>query len=250
MHRLGLSLLALLLGPLVLLAATSAPATAAGAWKGAPQVGDCYKLTWKQVQRASVPVDPVACSKGHQAVVLRTGLLDADTDWDDTDAVAHAIARRCATAADPWTTDDPRVSYRTMYLPLIFWPTAAQRARGARWYRCDLALQGTGEALAQLPEKLVKVTSSNVSRRTRRSVTRCVTSEYLYTLCDRTHAYRGTGTFVAKKLSKRTAKAQRQVRARAVDRCPALTSTDDWIYSSQAVTARSRVVLCYSRLSR
>ncbi|WP_168929794.1 septum formation family protein [Nocardioides sp. GY 10127] len=246
--RLLALLLGLLLGPVLGLLALASPVTAADAWAGAPSEGDCYRATFKQVYQAALNIDAVPCKKTHQVVVLKTGLLPADTDWSDETAVLAEIGDRC----DPSFAKvygSPTTAFRTLYGAFIFRPTDAQLDRGARWYRCDMTLLKSDAALAPLPATLLKVTAANVGRASRRSVGRCVSAKYATTLCSHAHVARATGTFVAKKLSKNDSKAAKQVAKKTKAQCPRLTTTDQWFYSWRRLSATTAVVACFSRTS-
>lgn len=238
---------------LALTLAAPADAGGAAASKAAtkPAVGECRSLTLAQASEASDTSAAIDCAGAHNDRVIAVPKLPRGVTYADldTDATLTRIGTRlCYPAFRAAAGRDDRLRARSAYTWLFFVPTAQQRAGGARWLRCDLALR-RGTTFADLPtDREPALEGSTVPA----AVKRClVGSTHLTTTCSATHGYRVTGSFTVdlKKFPGR----QRMLQI-GRNRCPALVSTDrsflfSWTPRDVFDVARDRTMACYSRTS-
>jgi hypothetical protein len=236
LSRIRLGFLALATALAVLLGLPS-PGHAARA--GTPKVGQCHQLGYRQALDVSDDKAPVPCSRRHdlQTIAVMTsptslaGLsaeqLNAATDVcipAFLEAEGRPLTRGATTAYDLWT----------------YVPTAAQRAAGARWIRCDVALW-RGAGLAPLPRHRLPrhIVPAHIDDRVRA----CLTKQRWTTTCDQTHSYRVMKSFEIHQAAYPT---REQFIAAAQRRCPAgwsevfWTRETVWSYGKHTVT-------CYRR---
>jgi hypothetical protein len=193
---------ALAAGLLTTLLAATAPSQATGPAKaaGTPAVGECRQITLKQAGAKSNTTAPIPCSQRHDIRTILVKDLPSGMTWDN--ATAEQIARlgitECYPAMRHALGQSDTVRDRTMYGTFFFEPTQSQRAAGANWIRCDLALFNRG-SLASLPTDRVPALSS---RKLPNSVARCAAgpdSALKYVVCGTAHRYRAVGAFTITK---------------------------------------------------
>jgi hypothetical protein len=217
----------------------------------APTVGECRSITLAQASAASDTSSPGDCSTAHDDRVIAVPDLPSGVSYADLDAVGilHTATRLCYPALRAALGRDDRVRGRSAYIYLYFVPTAAQRAAGARWLRCDLTMRH-GATLGDLPTDRVPALPT---ARLPAKVTRCLTGrDHLVTVCSASHSYRATGSFTVG-LDRFPGRA-RMARI-AQRRCPALVSTDHdfrftWVPGFAYDLAHDHTVVCYSHTSR
>lgn len=107
---------------------------------GAPVVGECHDLTFKQIALPSDPTRPVPCASKHTTQVLAVMKPPAGARSGQDDARAYAVGKACGDAYKKAVGGDSKSRTRTLYSIAWFFPTAAQKAKGARWMRCDVTL--------------------------------------------------------------------------------------------------------------
>ena len=136
----------------------TAPAYAGGTTSSqrlaaSPTVGECRSLTPDQAGSESDPSAPIDCATAHNSRVIAVPSLPKGITYADLDtkaAVDRTAAKLCYPAFRAAVGQNDRVRSRTAYAYLFFVPTAQERTDGARWLRCDLALQH-GAKLGNLP---------------------------------------------------------------------------------------------------
>jgi hypothetical protein len=239
-------LTALLGGAPIALAGTQATAETAPA---TPTVGECRQLTPQQIQAPSDTTAAIPCSQRHDVRVIAVPTLRSGVRWSDVATTRQRYAMAvslCYSSYRKALGQVDRVRDRTAYALVYFEPTKRQRATGARWLRCDLALQhGTGYATLPTDQQpaLSDATPSD-------TVARClhqVKGSFLTTTCQADHQYRATGTFVLRKrFPGRTALLHA-----GRSQCPTRVSTDTdfrFTWSPEPVwnLAHDHVVVCYS----
>jgi hypothetical protein len=130
------------------------------------------------------------------------------------------------------------------YQWMWFIPTRAQRAHGARWSRCDLALLG-GTRLLRLPTDSAPALDSAPLPD---SVARCLTPRTLYnTTCARDHTFRATAAF---RMPGTGYPTPNQYASAAAKRCPALTGGLDGRYTNRGRDAwrfGDHTVVCFTK---
>jgi hypothetical protein len=227
--------------------AAQAPARAAGT----PAVGECRSLTLAEAEQSSDTSAAIDCSFAHDARVIAVPDLPSGVSYGDLDSVGvlHTAARLCYPAFRAALGQTDRVRDRSAYTYLYFVPTAAERAAGARWLRCDLTLRH-GATLGDLPTDRVPALAT---RRVPAGVARCLAGRaHLVTVCTASHSYRATGSFTVD--LKRFPGRARMARI-GRNRCPALVSTDadfrfSWLPAFAYNLAHDRTIVCYSHTSR
>jgi hypothetical protein len=240
---------ALLGGVLAGLPATqaTAEARAAAAAPATPTVGECRQLTPQQIQAPTDTTAAIPCSQRHDVRVIAVPTLPSGVQWSDLATARRIYSMAVSLCYSPYRKalgQVDRVRDRTAYTFLYFEPTKRQRAVGARWLRCDLALRhGTGWAALPTDQQpaLSDATPSD-------GVARClVTSTFLTTTCQARHQYRSTGTFT---LTGRFP-GRRALLHAGRSRCPSRVSTDTdfrftWTPAPVWNLAHDHVVVCYS----
>lgn len=230
--------LAALLAPLLL----SAPVQAApDPGHGAPAVGECHQLTRQQLMRMSDSTQPVSCDSRHNVRVIAVATLPAGTDWTTgSQDLTDAMATHCAPAFRAELGASTRKIAMSSYGWAVWIPTKAQRARGARWIRCDIGRWQDGGygPLAddvRLSGRLPKAEQNclNVTRR----------GAYTRTSCSYRHNYRAVKALTYPGRGK--AMAPREALLRFADRrCPGRSWYATW-RSEASWAAGDRTVVCY-----
>lgn len=245
---LGLSTLLVVAGLLV----SSTPATADGArlvdpMAGAPAVGDCYDVSYKQGYEHSIAEKTVDCDRAHTMRVVAVGQLPDSVSWTDTEAVYKAVRKTCDPAWLKITGKEP-VTYLTLWSSWWFAPTEAQQDSGARWFSCEVAL-AAGEKLVDLP----RGTLPRAKKKAADSVARCVSRSNTYVACSSPHVYRAAHAFIT--TAKGSDKAKAKAVAKAAGRtCPRKVARWTGVYSGKPVSQEKNekkvVVACYKKTTR
>jgi hypothetical protein len=207
-----------------------------------PKVGQCHQLSYRQSLAPSDVKKAVPCSKRHNlqtiAVVVSPTTLDGLTDEQLSAATNGCIPAFLKAEGRPLTR-----GALTAFGLWTFLPTAAERAAGARWIRCDVALwQGAG--LASLPRH--RLPRHIVPKHIGDSTRACLTKKKWTTTCDQVHAYRVMKSFEIAQTSYPT---RDQFIAAATKRCPAgwsdvfWTRSVPWSYGKHTVT-------CYEKTKK
>jgi hypothetical protein len=226
------------------------PLTSADAASGKPSVGECRQLTTSQIAAASDTSAPIACSNAHNDRVIAVPNLPTGVSWSDLSTSAKLIAtatKLCYPALRHTLGQTDLVRNRSAYTFLFFEPTSRQRNAGARWMRCDLALQ-QGATYAHLPTDHVPALSGS---RLPDKVARClvaVSGQYLTTPCKAAHVYRATGSFT---IAAKRYPGRKQLLSIGRSKCPAMVSTDTsfrftWNPKPVWNLVHDRVMVCYS----
>jgi hypothetical protein len=234
-----------LTGPAYAGGTTSAKAT------GKPVVGECRSLTLAQASAKSDTSAPIDCAKAHNSRVIAVRNLPPGTTYADLDTNAKLLRAGtdiCYPAFRTAVGGTDRIIDRTAYTFLFFRPTAQQRASGARWMRCDLALVH-GTTYGDLPTDSVPALKGS---RIPTSEKRCLAgTNHITTTCKAGHSYRATGSFT---VDLQKFPGTRRIIQIGRNRCPALVSTDrnflfTWKLKQVFIGVHDRTVVCYSHTS-
>lgn len=251
---LGVALTTTLLAALPMGADASAPATAgpdpvrrAGPGYHQPAPGSCHEITLKHFYARTAPSRSVDCDERHTSVTLVSKRLKGKVDWNALD-VFRPIFLTCIRKTLRVLGGDDKARAMSAYEMSLFIPTRKERAHGAKWLRCDLALQG-GRVLQPLPK------SSDLGRLPLNDkVARCEAgpvSDLRTTVCSKSHSFRATGAF---KVYSRTYPGPQRFAQLAQRRCPKLTTTRRWLYdppgSDEVWAAGRRTVVCFSKTKK
>lgn len=210
-----------------------------------PTVGECRDLDLTQGAQKSNGTAPIDCASAHTTRVVAVGRLPRGLGWDAPIAkLGSASAKVCLPAVDAALGGTASLRALSSYSSLWFIPSKVQRAHGARWFRCDLALLG-GTRLLPLPtDETPALNGSPLPD----SVAGCLTPRNFYrTTCARTHAFRATGTF---RMRQDAFPTDRQFQAAAVKRCASLVDSAAWSWSARGKDAwklGDHTVVCYSK---
>jgi len=117
----------------------SASATAS-AYLSKPKVGECHNLTFKDIAAESDTRKPVTCSSKHTTMTVAVVPAPAGASHGSEDAQAFAVGQACADGFTKAVGGDSKTRIKTLYSLAWFVPTKSQRAKGARWMRCDVTL--------------------------------------------------------------------------------------------------------------
>lgn len=233
-----------LLVPAPTAAAASSEEPAPDPMAGAPAVGTCSTMTWDEAFEVTAPEGSgVRCDRPHTTQVVHVGELPEDVAWEDLDAVYAAVGAGCAPAFSALTGTDLLLIKRSLYTAWSFLPTQAERESGARWYRCDVAL-ASGERFVS--RKVAKLPA--IGKRVPAAVGRCLTRQLRFTPCSGDPVWKHTGAVKVRDVSRREARARKQLSAAASQKCPDLTyGRNGYAWSSHRTSDRSLwVVVCYS----
>lgn len=224
--------------------AGSALATPDGPDYQAPAVGECRNIDLTAASKASDSTAPTDCGSTHTLRVIAIGHLPDGVTWSQDAAVQRAGAKTCLPALSRTLGRTYPVRDMSAYSYFWFIPTTDQRSHGARWFRCDVGLQGGSKLLALPTDKTPALGSSPL----RDKVARCLTSRtFATTTCARSHAWRATGAFTVKSS---TFPGAKKITAAAMHKCPSRVSTASyrWTYRPKTVwRAGDHVVVCYSK---
>jgi hypothetical protein len=210
-----------------------------------PTVGECRDLDLTQAMKKSNATAPIDCSSPHTTRVVAVGRLPKALGWDaPIEKLGSAASKVCLPAVDEALGGTARLRDVSAYYSVWFVPTKAQRAHGARWFRCDLGLFG-GARLLRLP---TDSTPALEGAPLPDSVARCLTAKtFATTTCARKHTFRATGTFRMRQDKYPTG---RQFAAAVTRRCPALVDSASWRWSARGRDAwklGDHTVVCYTK---
>lgn len=208
---------------------------------GAPTVGACYDLTYKQGFAESVPVAPVDCSTTHTAVVARIGELPSSLTWSSPKAkIGNAVGDQCGRALDARIGSNPVLIALSAYNWMWFEPSEAEQEAGARWFSCVIVAP-EDNALTDLPDPLPRL-----SKHLPDELSRCfVGRKYLSTTCADRHDWRVTFAVLVRQKVTRTSFYRASQRF-----CPAHVTSRTWVPTYSSAKARSFVLSCSSKTHR
>jgi hypothetical protein len=109
-----------------------------------PKVGECHDLTVKDIQAATETKKPVPCSERHTTVTV--AVVDAPAGKTTGDDRTLQVGQACGPGYTKALGGDSKTRAKTLYSLAWFSPTKAQKAKGATWMRCDLALTALNRA--------------------------------------------------------------------------------------------------------
>jgi hypothetical protein len=225
-------------------AAASSAAPAAQASPQVPKVGSCHKYTSRQIGDISPPGVDVACSEKHTATTVFVKRLSGRVDWGDPSLYHRKVAVPCLKAIRQVLGGSSLTYFKTAYKPIYFYPTEAQRERGAKWVRCDMVLYSV-RSIRPLPEDL-HLGAGPVPDR----IARCLDRDLLLTPCSRPHQGRAE---VFLKLTGATPPGEAEARRIAARRCVDKLSTSKYrIRPSlpEEWRAGMKGLICYAKTTR
>ena len=229
---------------LTLLAAASgslglvSPASAASA----PKVGQCHQLTPNKVLRISDTKPAVSCSKRHNLQTIAVVTSPTSLAGLSDDELSHQATHACLPAYYRASGSVGKLAL-TAYNMFLFAPTPAQRAAGARWFRCDLVLS-QGRTLASLPSH--RIGKPFTRGRLGDNVRRCLTAKRSGTPCSAKHVFRSTRSVVLPDGAYPTTDAFIALGDR---RCPQGTDLYTWSYEVEWRYG-DRTLVCYDRTKK
>ena len=241
MPRLALSPVAALVAVVALLALPSSASAEPDPMAGAPAVGDCFDVTYKQGMRLSLREEPVACRRQHTLDTFVVGELPASVDWDSpADRIHRAVRDACVPARDQVLGPNPATQFLSLYDYLWFQPTPAQIESGARWFSCHFVLVGD-HRLFPLRKEPSRLDRSRMPD----SIARCATRVSTYTACSAPHTARAVHAVVVTKKA-----TTRNVEAAAARVCPRHVPKGYSGYANRPLGPRSFVLACFARTRR
>src|SRR5689334_7217921 len=189
--------------------------------------------------------DPVNCNKAHTARVIEVRDLPDGKSWGDYDlaSLGNLSAKYCYPKLWDALGRNDKVRDMSAYSYYWFTPTKAQRQAGARWIRCDIALNA-GRHLLDLPTDAAPALPSG---KLPASVARCLTAHTPYTTtCSHRHAYKAVGAFTMKVS---TYPSQRKLQKIAVRHCGRWVHTKGWYWTTKGQAGfhvGDHVMVCYA----
>ena len=223
----------------VVASAEPSPVYRAGPGYGQPVQGSCHTLTMRQSLSYFAPRASVDCDRRHTSKTLVSKRLSGKVDWSGP-TWTH-VYQPCANQLHR-ALGGERVRALSAYELTFFIPTKRERAKGAKWKRCDVVLVG-GRSLQPLPDTL------RLSAPLPDKYARCLGGRrLLLTVCSKAHTYRATGAFRA---AGTTYPGEKRLTQMAANRCPRLVSSRTWRYSIPYHVDIWRVgfrsIVCYSK---
>ncbi len=224
-------------------AAGGRAARAGDAMTGAPAVGACYDLTYKQAWDRSAAESTVSCSRRHTMTVVAVGTLPAGYDWATIGdkklpiEVGKAVARTCGPGTKRHVAG-PVVLARTLWSEWFYAPTKEQVDAGARWFSCEVALLSATRFLpvpAGQPKRIGGKIPSSVAKCARKA-----RGGYPDVPCSTRHQWRATYSVLVHKRS-----ADKPAQAAALRICPQhVGKKGDWLWNWRYQTKQSFVLTC------
>lgn len=203
-----------------------------------PAVGSCYDLSWDQAVKPSATQDPVACDAPHTLMTVKVKRLSKPVNWSTDLSPRFEVP---CTKAMYDAIGGTKLAAMSAYQLWFFMPTKEERAKGARWIRCDVGLRAGRTGMDRLPTS-VTLASLPLAK----SVARCLAGKTLATTaCSNGHTWKAKKAF---KLSSRaTSEAQYQKQGR---RCARLTNTQHYVFdgpSAEEWKAGNHWMVCFKR---
>lgn len=165
-----------------------------------PQVGDCHRMTLREVTAVSADDTSSDCSHRPTTVTVAVGRLPSTGGEVDPESARaqQAMARTCTPRLARWLGTDERGLRLSRLTAVWFAPTPEQLEAGQRWFRCDLVGFGKGQQLLPLPppSTLQGALGRDASRE---RYALCGTARpgdkgFTRTTCDRRHTWRAIST--------------------------------------------------------
>lgn len=186
-----------------------------------PEVGQCYRLRFRDAVSTTSDRPPVPCRRRHTAVTFEVGRLPGPAGRGTPGAsTRRRVAHTCGTALGPFLAAGQEELRLSMLTPIWFIPPRREVARGARWFRCDVVVLGPSGTLVPLPGRLEEAYDDpEVVRRLAMCATAAPgTSGFRRVPCGRGHSWRAVGSV---DLPGRTYPAPARVSARMEEACGA-----------------------------
>ncbi|MFL6108515.1 MAG: septum formation family protein [Marmoricola sp.] len=206
----------------------------------APVTGRCYNLTFTQTYPLSSNVGSVPCSDKHTTKTFSVKNVPTDVDYKhiSDDAFSVLAVKMCYPRFAATLGSTPETREQTAYDFVYFAPTAAQKAAGARWVRCDVTLLGNN-TLRALPTNTIPMIQGAITDTTRRCL---VTTHHWLTTCAGVHSYRSTAAYT---LSGTWYRTDAQFTANGKKLCP---TADYYRWPNKfAWNIGDHVLVCYDR---
>ena len=185
-----------------------------------PAVGLCYDLSAKQAGKPSSTAAAVPCDAPHTLVTVKVKRLPKDFRWKSLSSEDFYVP--CQKALVDALGGSTKLVAMSAYDLWWFGPTQEERAKGAKWIRCDVGIHKGRTGLNKLPAVL-GLTSFPLSNLD----SRCLVGRGLATTsCEQGHDYRVKGAYQLDRLPK----TAEQYRA-AAQRCAQVAGTRRWAYS-------------------
>ena len=127
---------------------SASPTSAAPAYLAEPEVGDCHKLSFKEIAAESDTKKPVDCSAKHTTRTIAVVPAPAAATRGSDNARAYAVGKACGPALNEILGADAETRAKTLYSLAWFMPTKEQKAKGSKWMRCDVTLTDQRHAYA------------------------------------------------------------------------------------------------------
>lgn len=211
-----------------------------------PPVGACYNYGWSTYAGETAQQTPVWCSQLHTARTVGTGTMLAGTTLDSvwTQANVAHMSKVCIAALKKAENTTWLMYERVAYTSAIYRPTQAQWDAGARWFRCDAVLPGTGRLFTH-PRTTVSLVSPLPNRDRA-----CLDKYFNVVTCVEAHIYRSVSGFG---VSASTYPTESQWKTLAQRGCSRLVSTADYAFTWPRQTefaVGDRAITCFNKSTR
>lgn len=205
-----------------LFAAVATSPANAGAGYQKPHKGECRNITWSQSSKFSNNSTPVSCALTHTYQTIATPKLSKRV-WKTKKTATAAMNDKCHKAAIEALGRPYKKELMSAYAFNAFGPTKAQRAHGARWFRCDLTLFGGKKKLAPLTVTNAPYLTLPIPD----NQAKCLTTNFYIITCALPHFLRVTGVV---KLKGKAYPGKAKVKKMAVAKCRSRVTTNSFYY--------------------
>lgn len=227
----------LLLGSVLAFGPSSAQAKPAVTFPTKPLVGACQQWTYSGASHGyrgrSVP-----CGRRHNVITVAVPTAPRSLAGLDATQIDALEASTCEPLLLKHLGRTAVRRETSAYRLFVAHPSAAQIARGERWFECEVAL-GAGRRLLPLPAQL---SHPILPKRADDATERCLTGRHLDTTCASKHAYRPIGSITFK----RAAYPSADEFFAAAAACPDRTRWVTW-GSEISWNVGDRVLVCYAK---
>lgn len=207
------------------------------AMTGAPEVGSCYVLTPTQAAGDSLPA-PVACEEEHNHWVIGVKQAPRDLEFTPNESLFAFAGTACAAGQKKFSGTNLRAIAASAYGTFVFIPTRAQRAQGARWVACTIAILNS-ERPSPLSTEIMPPKPDRLPLPD--SLARCLDRKGFALACAEPHRFRAVpapGIYRGRMSEQR---AERE----AERRCDRVTAGYRGRYSMRTPAPQRHVLLCY-----
>lgn len=165
-----------------------------------PQVGDCHRLTPRDVLESADTEPPVDCASEHSSQTVHVGTFEPAAEGKPraltSDAANRAAGQRCGSRAAAYLGTGVEELRITRVEVFWFVPTAEEVEAGADWLRCDVVVLAGEQELLPLPRTLEGALSqpAGLERYGLCGTARPGAKDFERVVCSRRHSWQAIST--------------------------------------------------------